>query len=184
VREGGTRAVFLDRDGTIIQDRHYLRDPGSVTLLEGAAEAIRALNEAGYPVVVATNQSGIGRGYFTEDDYRQVQDRLASLLAARGARLDAVYHCPHGPSEEPPCDCRKPREGLFRRAAAEMGLDLARSHYVGDRVRDVLAGVRWGGTGYLLSGSGTGENEEIPLAIRRVGSLWEAVAHILGEAAF
>ncbi|HEX7239268.1 MAG TPA: HAD-IIIA family hydrolase, partial [Longimicrobiaceae bacterium] len=101
-------AVFLDRDGTVIHDAHYLADPEGVRLLPGAAEAVARLNRAGVPVVLVTNQSGIGRGLFSEADFRAVQDRVEALLAAGGARIDAVYHCPHAPDADPPCDCRKP----------------------------------------------------------------------------
>ncbi|MBV9773562.1 MAG: HAD family hydrolase, partial [Gemmatimonadetes bacterium] len=128
-------AVFLDRDGTVIHDAEYLSDPAGVRLMPGAGEAVARLNRAGIPVVLVTNQSGIGRGYFTEADFRAVQARLAEVLAAAGARLDAVYYCPHGPDDG--CDCRKPALGLWLRAAREMGLDLERSWYVGDRARDL-----------------------------------------------
>jgi D-glycero-D-manno-heptose 1,7-bisphosphate phosphatase len=148
---GGDRAaVFLDRDGTLIVDRHYLGDPAGVELLPGAGAAVRALNEAGIPVILVTNQSGIGRGYFTEEDFRAVQLRLDELLSSAGARLDGVYHCPHAPDADPACDCRKPRAGLFRRAAAERRLDLSRSWYVGDRMRDVEPADRFGGRGILV----------------------------------
>ena len=105
---GGRRAVFLDRDGTLIHDRHYLRDPAGVELLPGAARAVAGLVSAGFFVVLATNQSGIGRGYFSEDDHLAVHARLVELLAAEGARLDASYHCPDAEDAADPDAERKP----------------------------------------------------------------------------
>src|SRR5688500_18474954 len=97
-------AVFLDRDGTIILDRAYPGDPDGVELLPGAAGAVARFNAAGLPVILVTNQSGIARGLITESDFRAVQARTEALLEAEGARLDGVYHCPHGPDTEPACD--------------------------------------------------------------------------------
>lgn len=174
-------AVFLDRDGTIIEDRNYLGDPAGVYLLPGAAEAIVALNQAGWPVIVVTNQSGIGRGYFSEADYRAVADRMIELLTAEGASVEATYFCPHAPGVLPDCLCRKPAAGLFEQAAKEKGLDLARSHYVGDRVRDLVAGIERGGRGYLIGGMEVGAGG-IPARIHRVSSLAEAVALLLRTA--
>ncbi len=142
-------AVFLDRDGTIVREVEYLREPSQLRLLPGAAAAIRRLNEAGIPVVVVTNQSGIARGMFTEDDLQAVHDELRRRLAARGARLDAVYYCPHHPEAtvkeyRKRCRCRKPAPGLLLRAARELDLDLKRSFAVGDSARDAEAGRRAG----------------------------------------
>lgn len=144
-------AVFLDRDGTLIHDRHYLRDPAGVELLPGVAEAVRRLRDAGFAVVMVTNQSGIARGLLTWEDFQATQARLDELLAAHGTRLDGVYVCPHHPGVTGTCNCRKPAPGLFRRAAAELGLDLARSFFVGDRWRDVEAAEVLGGTPVLLA---------------------------------
>ena len=103
---GGRAAVFLDRDGTVIEDRHHLSDPAGVRLLPGAAEAVAALNRAGLPVILVTNQSGIGRGIFTEEQFAAVQAQVELLLAEAGARIDRVYLCPHSPEMTPPCRCR------------------------------------------------------------------------------
>jgi histidinol-phosphate phosphatase family protein len=143
-------AVFLDRDGTLIEDRHYLRDPAGVRLLPGAAGAVRRLNAAGLPAVLVTNQSGIARGLLTEADYEATAARLDDLLAAEGARLDARYHCPHLPEISGPCECRKPGPSLFLRAAHDHGLDLAESWWVGDQPRDVEPAASFGGRGVLL----------------------------------
>src|SRR5688572_23653652 len=131
-------AVFLDRDGTMIEEVGYLKDPSRVKLIPGAAEGIRRLNTAGVPVVVVTNQSGIGRGYFPEAAIEAVHAEVLRQLCDEGARWDAVYYCPHHPDAG--CDCRKPGPGMLRRAAAEHGLDLARSFVVGDKLSDVRAG--------------------------------------------
>ncbi len=148
-------ALFLDRDGTIIEDVDYISRPEDVRLLPGAASAIASLNTASVPVIVASNQSGIARGYFTPDDFARVQARVEQLLAAEGARLDATYICAHAPVDPPACDCRKPRTGLFERAAADHHLDLARSWYVGDKWRDVEPGRTLGGHGVLVPASST-----------------------------
>lgn len=154
----GRPAVFLDRDGTLIEDRHYLRDPAEVVLLPGAAAAVRRLDVAGLPVVVVTNQSGIARGLLTEHDYLAATRRLEALLAADGARLAGHYHCPHLPEVSGPCECRKPGTLLYRRAAADLGLDLTRSWWVGDRVRDLAAAREFDGRAVLvLTGAGAAE---------------------------
>ncbi len=173
-------AIFLDRDGTIIEDRDYLGDPEGVALRPGAAEAIARFNRAGWPVIVISNQSGIGRGLITEKDYEAVRARLDQLLARAGAVLTATYHCPHRPDEDPPCDCRKPRPGLFLRAAAEHRIDLARSHYAGDRFRDIEEGIRRGGTGYLLA-PGDVPSEQLPPGTVLIRDLREMADRVLGS---
>jgi D-glycero-D-manno-heptose 1,7-bisphosphate phosphatase len=172
----GRPAVFLDRDGTIIEDRDYLRDPDEVRLLPGAAAAVRRLNEAGLPAIVVTNQSGIARGLVTEAEYEATAARLDDLLAAGHARLDARYHCPHLPEITGACECRKPGVLLYERAARELGLELGRSWWVGDRLRDVEAATRFGGRGTLvLTGAGREESR------RAEAGRW-ATAADLGEA--
>jgi D-glycero-D-manno-heptose 1,7-bisphosphate phosphatase len=143
-------AVFLDRDGTIIEDPGFVADPGAVRLLPGAALAISRLNRAALPAIVVTNQSGIARGLLDEAAYAATARRLDELLAESGARLDAHYHCPHHPDFTGPCECRKPGLLLYRRAAVDHGLDLARSWWVGDRLRDLLPAERFNGRGVLI----------------------------------
>lgn len=143
-------AAFLDRDGTLIEDAHYLSDVARIHLLPGAADTVRQLNHAGVLAIVITNQSGIAQGLITEAQYEATRDRLAELLRGEGARLDAQYHCPHYPSVTGNCDCRKPGTGLFRRAARDHQIALTRSLYVGDRRRDVEPGVTLGGCGILV----------------------------------
>ena len=149
----GRRAVFLDRDGTIVDDPSpgFLHEPGRVRLLPGAAEAIHRLNEAGWLVVTVSNQSGIARGLYDEAAFAAVQRRLGELLAAHGAHLDATYYCPHHPEITGPCECRKPGVKLFRDAQTALGIDLARSYWVGDRLSDVEPARTLGGRGLLVA---------------------------------
>ena len=175
-----SRAVFLDRDGTLIADRHYLADPEGVELLPGAGEAVARLNGAGLPAILVTNQSGIGRGMFTEAEYRAVHARLEVLLASRGARLDGAYHSPLAPDAPDPEELRKPGAGLFLRAAREHGVELARSFYVGDRLRDVAAAERFGGTAIIVRSEQTEPAAEARAGVSVVDSLAEAVELIVG----
>jgi histidinol-phosphate phosphatase family protein len=126
--------IFFDRDGTLIEERHYLSDPAQVTLLNGAAEAVRMARAAGFLAVVLTNQSGVGRGYFTMKEVEAVNRRMEELLRAQGATLDAIYVCPHAPEDG--CPCRKPRPGLVQQAARDLDVDLSRSWMIGDKAAD------------------------------------------------
>ncbi|MEK7403164.1 MAG: HAD family hydrolase [Gemmatimonadota bacterium] len=143
-------AVFLDRDGTIIRDTHYVANPADVQLLPEAASAVRRLNESGLPVIVITNQSGIARGIFGEQDYEAVRGRIDDLLLGYGAHIDATYMCPHHPDITGDCECRKPGTLLYRQAAEDFGLDFARSWYVGDKLRDLFPSRELGGRGILV----------------------------------
>lgn len=149
--------VFLDRDGTIIEDSGYVRHPDAVRLLPGAAGAIARLNHAGIPVAVVTNQSGIARGILTEAQYHAVAARLDDQLAAAGARIDATAWCPHAPEIGPPCDCRKPATGGHRRAADRLAVPLEGAWCVGDRISDLVPARSWGGRGILVR---TGEGAQ------------------------
>lgn len=149
-------AVFLDRDGTLIRDTHYVGAPEQVELLPGVAPAVRRLNDAGWPVIVVTNQSGIARGLLTREDYDAVHQRMTQLLRDEGgARVDAAYLCPHHPDFTGACDCRKPGTLLFRTAATEHGLDLGASWYIGDKLRDVLPARALRGRGVLVPSAET-----------------------------
>lgn len=153
-------AVFLDRDGTIVDDPGFLRDPRDVRLLPGAAEAIARLNRAGLPVIVVTNQSGIGRGMLTHEDYRLVEGRVTELLAAAGAFLDATYYCPHAPDDDAPCDCRKPGTRLYRDAASALGIDMRTSWWIGDRLSDLDPARTFDAKAILVeTGDGTAHRE-------------------------
>ncbi|HNY63813.1 MAG TPA: D-glycero-beta-D-manno-heptose 1,7-bisphosphate 7-phosphatase [Deltaproteobacteria bacterium] len=149
------RAVFLDRDDTLIRDRVYLSDPDAVELMPGAAHAVSLLNRAGLPVILVTNQSGIARGFFDEERLALIHARLRSLLEEQGARIDAVYYCPHHPQGtverfSVPCDCRKPAPGMLRQAARDFGLDLPSCFMVGDKEEDIAAIHSVGGKGILV----------------------------------
>lgn len=159
----GPRAVFLDRDGTIIEDSGFIRDPERVRLLPGAAAAIRALRDAGYRTVVVTNQSGIARGLLTEKEYQAVAARMEALLEAEGARLDATFMCPHHPDVTGPCECRKPGTRLYRLAAERFGLTLPDCWWVGDRPTDVEPAAALGGRGILL-----GEGVDLGAAVEGI----------------
>ncbi len=143
------KAVFLDRDGTLIEDPGYLGDPSGVRLLGGADVALKAFAKAGYRLIVVTNQSGIARGLFSEETLGTIHAELQRQLDERGVRLDAIYYCPHHPEAKLEayrrvCDERKPEPGMLLRAAAEMDLDLAASWMIGDSARDIEAGRRAG----------------------------------------
>jgi len=133
-------AVFVDRDGTINVNAtrgDFVKRPEDLRFLPGAARALRRLKEAGYLLVVYTNQSGVGRGVMTSADVDSVNARLAEVLAEAGAPLDGVYYCPHVDADD--CECRKPKPGLLLRAASELGIDLSRSWGLGDGARDLEA---------------------------------------------
>jgi D-glycero-D-manno-heptose 1,7-bisphosphate phosphatase len=141
--DGGLRrAVFVDRDGTLDPDLHYLRDAERLELFRGVGQALQLVHAHGQLVVCVTNQSGVERGYYTTEDVERIHSRVNDFLAAEGTRVDAFYYCPHAP--EHGCDCRKPGTGLFVRAAAELGLDLPGSAMVGDRATDIEPGRRLG----------------------------------------
>jgi len=141
-------AVFLDRDGTIAEEVGYLNHASRFRMFAFVGAAIRRLNEAGLPVVVVTNQSGVGRGYFPDSLVHTVHELMTQQLAAAGAHLDAIYYCPHTSDDE--CECRKPKPGLLERAARDHGLDLGRSFVVGDRYGDVELAHRAGSRGVLV----------------------------------
>lgn len=168
----------MDRDGTIIRDANYVRDPDDVVLLPGAAEAVRLLNDHGVATIIVTNQSGIARGYLDADDYERVRGRVIELLAAEGARIDATYMCPHLPEITGECDCRKPGLGMYRQAIADHGIDGAHSLFVGDRWRDVAPASAFGGLAILLDVDSTpsaDREKTVGAGIPTAHSLAEAV---------
>ena len=163
------RAIFLDRDGTLVDELGFLRRARDVRLLPGAARGVRLFNEAGWQTVVVTNQSGIARGLLDEHALEEIHARLRELLAREGARLDAILHCPHHPEEGAPplrraCACRKPEPGMLLEAARRLALDLGSSWIVGDGLRDLEAGARAGlaGAVLVLTGKGCQELESAP----------------------
>lgn len=148
----GARAVFLDRDGTLIEDVGYPRDPGQVRFLDGAPEGLARLSAAGFLLVLVSNQSGIGRGLIQPREAQAVHERLVSVLAGEGIRLAGAKYCPHAPNAG--CDCRKPSPGMLIAAGAELGVDLEASFMIGDKQSDVEAGRRAGCTTLLLGAVG------------------------------
>ncbi|HEU4388938.1 MAG TPA: HAD family hydrolase [Blastocatellia bacterium] len=159
-------AIFLDRDGTINEDIGYVSRPEELMLYPWAAAAIRMINESGMKAIVVTNQSGVARGIYTEETLDAIHKRLAEALEVEGARIDAVYYCPHHPEYgdrryRKECDCRKPSPGMLDRAAREHGIDLSRSYVIGDKASDIQLAVGAGARGALvLTGYGaeTAEN--------------------------
>ena len=164
----GRPALFLDRDGVIVEDTGYLHRPEDVRLIAGAAEVIAAANRQGTPVIVLTNQSGIGRGLYGWAEFAATQARIAADLAARQARLDLVIACPYHPEGKPPFGhpahpCRKPLPGMVHRAGERLGVDLPRSWIVGDRFGDLAAGRAGGLAGglHVLTGHGQRERADV-----------------------
>lgn len=184
--QSGPKAIFLDKDGTLIEDVPYNVDPSRVRLLSGAAPGLRMLHDAGYRLFVISNQSGIARGRFAVEALRAVEERLRWLLAAMGAPLAGFYYCPHHPAGTAPeyareCLCRKPAPGLLLRAAREHHLALTRSWMVGDILDDVEAGRRAGCRTVLIDNGGETEWRLTPERIPhfRVATLAEAAQAIL-----
>jgi histidinol-phosphate phosphatase family protein len=159
------RAVFLDRDGTIVEDSGYLSDPGGVRLLPGAAAALRELADAGFARIVITNQSGIGRGYYRLEEFLAVEAAIERLLAAEGASIDLFLWCPHTPEDG--CTCRKPGTALHREAAARLDLALEGSWCVGDRASDLEPARELGGRAILV---GTGQGRGHHAAAAELGA--------------
>ena len=170
-------AVFLDRDGTIIEEVNYLSSPELVRLIPGAAGAIRTWNDAGVLVVVVTNQAGVARGYFPESRVREVHEHLSELLAEHGAHIDAYFHCPHHPTEgvgeyRVACNCRKPKPGLLLTASRELDIDLSRSWMIGDKLCDAEAGAAAGCRTMLVR---TGHGRDLPPEIEAAPNLAECI---------
>jgi D-glycero-D-manno-heptose 1,7-bisphosphate phosphatase len=143
------RALFLDRDGTLVHPRHYPTRPEELQIFEGVPQLLQRFQQHGWLIVLITNQSAVARGYLSESELAYMHACLSAQLAQQGVRLDAVYFCPHHPDGvvhpyNVECDCRKPRPGMLLRAAAELDIDLARSWFVGDILDDVQAGRRAG----------------------------------------
>jgi D-glycero-D-manno-heptose 1,7-bisphosphate phosphatase len=176
-------AVFLDRDGTLVEEVAYLHDPAEVVLLPGVAGALAALAGAGYALVVATNQAGVARGYYDEAAVARVHRRLRALLAADGVRLDAVLYCPHHPDGTVggyagACRCRKPGPGMLEAAAARLGLDLPASYLIGNHESDVGAAVAAGATPLFVR-TGRAVGRPPPAGVAAFPSMAAATAAVL-----
>ncbi len=157
------RAVFLDRDGTIIEEMGYINHFSRIRIFPFAVQAVRLLKDAGWKVVVVTNQAGVARGYFSETELNEMNNWMLDRFARQGAELDALYYCPHHPREglekyRMDCNCRKPKTGLIEKAAADLKIDVSRSWIVGDRFSDIELGRRAGMKSvFVLTGYGIGE---------------------------
>ena len=176
------RAVFMDRDGTVSEEIGYMYHTGLYKPFPWTGPAIRKINESGMKAVLVTNQSGVERGYFPESLVHDVHDILNAELARHGARLDAIYFCPHQP--ETGCDCRKPRPGMLLRAQAELGIDLSQSYVIGDRYLDVdLAWIANAKSILVLTGNGRTElqkHKDLPQQPHFIAeNLLEAVESII-----
>jgi D-glycero-D-manno-heptose 1,7-bisphosphate phosphatase len=175
-------AAFLDRDGTIMGERHYLADPRGVELIPGALEALRALRDADFALVIVTNQAGIARGLYTLDDYHAVAARLDEVLEAEGVPVDGTWFCPHHPDKTGPCACRKPGTGMYLEAARSLGLDVEASYYVGDKITDVLPAAELGGRGILVrTGYGNEHETDVTGDVWVVDDVREAADRILTD---
>ena len=173
----GKKAVFLDRDGTINVDTNYLFKIEDFVFLPGAVDALRRLERAGYQLIVVTNQSGIARGFFAESDYLRLNAWMTAELQKQGVHIAASYHCPHHPEAVVPeyrmdCECRKPKTGLFFKAAQELGVDFSQSWAIGDRPRDLSICGESGARGVLLYSKNEG----------REGSVWKINGGLDGAA--
>jgi D-glycero-D-manno-heptose 1,7-bisphosphate phosphatase len=178
-------AVFLDRDGTLNEEKAYLHRVEDFAFIPGAVEAVKALREAGFLVIVVTNQSGVARGYYSEGDVAALHRHIQGELARHATRIDAFYSCPHHPTQgkgryRQVCDCRKGAPGMLLRAAVEHRIDLAQSYMVGDKVADMEAGERAGCTPILvMTGYGAAERERMAQGRARVCADLGAAARLI-----
>ena len=180
-------AVFLDRDGTVNVEVHYLSQPEQIELLPTVSETISLLNSRGIPVVIVTNQAGIARGYFPEHRLIATHDHLRRILAEKNARIDGIYYCPHHPiaglgEYRKVCDCRKPMPGMLTRAASDLAIDLAGSLLIGDRESDLQAGANAGcQTALVTTGYGIETSAAIDLKSVRAIGIFPTVADAVTE---
>ena len=178
-----SKLIILDRDGVINYDSdHFIKSPAEWLPIPGSLEAIARLNQSGYRVVVATNQSGVGRGLFDMDTLVAIHDKMHKSLAAVGGRLDAIFYCPHAADSK--CDCRKPRPGMFERIGAKFNVDLAGVPAVGDSLRDLQAAAAVGARPYLvLTGKGEKTQREgnLPALTQTYACLAAVVDNLLGQ---
>lgn len=185
------KAVFLDRDGTIVEDTGHLHEREKVRFFPGVAEAIKLLNEKGFKVIVVTNQAGVARGLYTEETVRELNSYIQECLAGQEAIIERFYYCPHhieGVVEEyrKVCDCRKPNPGMIQQAVCDFDIDLKSSFVIGDNLSDVEAGRRAGCRTILLASSRSGAMDESDLKVTSenrpdhiAGDLYEAVQWLL-----
>lgn len=177
------KAIFLDRDGTINVDPGYLGDPEKFHFLPGVINALTRLREAGYLIFVVSNQSGIARGFFRDEDLKKIHDKMAAALRGEGIVLDGIYYCPHHPAEQ--CSCRKPSPKMVLEASRSYGIELRESFFIGDRVSDIETGKNAGcRTILVLTGAGEETLRELPASPQPdhvARDLSGAVSWILGR---
>lgn len=159
------KALFLDRDGVINVEKNYLHKIEDFELMDGIIEVCRRFQEEGYRIIVVTNQSGIARGYYSEDDFAVLCHWMVNRFAEEGVRIDRIYHCPHHEAISGPCECRKPEPGMFLEAQRDFDLDMSSSVMIGDSERDIEAAQR-AGVGYTLLFSGEAEVSKADRIIR------------------
>jgi len=159
-RNGKEIAAFIDRDGTVIKEKDYLCKIKDIELFPQTARALKLLKGAGFKLILVTNQSGIGRGYFSEKKLLQVHAALEKILSKKGVKFDAIYYCPHAP--EAACGCRKPNLGMVKLAEKKFNIDLKRSYSIGDHKGDFMLGKKMGGKGvFVLTGHGKSEYKKL-----------------------
>lgn len=168
--------ILLDRDGTIIVDKHYLSNPEEVELLPNAVEGLKRMQSLGFGLIILTNQSGIGRGYYNETDMHAVNQRMEKLLKDHGISITKIYFCPHTPEQH--CNCRKPETGMIEKAMQELSFDPADSFFIGDKACDVYCGKKAGMSSILVR-TGKGAKEE-----KKCGDKADYVADDLFKASY
>lgn len=182
-----SKAVFIDRDGTLIRHVAYLHETKYVQLLPKVGSALRLLKDSGYQLIIITNQAGVAYGYYSEDDLKQVNQYIDQLLREQGCRIDAWYYCPHHPMGVLPeyrliCHCRKPRGGMLLTAAKNHSIDLTSSYTIGDRWLDAKAGQTGGGTGIMvLTGEGIRDFSSTPSNSPILSNLFSAARWIVSK---
>ena len=185
------KAIFLDRDGTINVEKNYLYKIKDFKFLPGVIDALKQLQQAGYLLIIITNQSGIGRGYYTEEDFRELNTWMLSILKEKGVSITDVYYCPHLPNAQVPeyrknCDCRKPKLGMYEQAIFDYDIDLNNSYAIGDKIRDCAICNTTSCQGFLIGENESFEmrravNEGVFKRVRYAKNLAEAASWICQE---
>lgn len=183
---GKNKAIFIDKDGTLIPDIPYNVDPGKISLQDGALAGLHQLQEAGYLLIIISNQSGVARGFFKEEALLDVQHKIEHLLAEKGVVLNGFYYCPHYPNAAikeyaVECDCRKPQPGMLLKAAGELDIDLSQSWMIGDILNDVEAGKNAGCSTVLIDNGNEKDwlINEVRMPDYKAKNIEEAAAQIL-----